>query len=83
MKTLATKTMERQGNDCWLKDVFEIILDDGEYILRHTHKYTGWSNGRNTYEISLGDDILLTYPKLYDYLELNSHTEVSPNWYEW
>jgi hypothetical protein len=84
MKTLATKTIERQGNDCWLTDTFEIVLDDYEYILRHTSKYTGWQNGRDVHEVNLGSDILVTYSKLYEYIKTNIYAfELNHNWYEW
>lgn len=56
MTILYTETYEREGNDSWLIDKIQIIIEDGELILRHKVNHKGW-NGSDKYtkELSLDE----------------------------
>ena len=69
-----TKNYNREGNDCFLWDKIEILREDGDIVLRHTHKEKGswfepvlWTKNIILYSFS-ADSIL---SKVNDYLSMN------------
>lgn len=69
-----TKNHNREGNDCFLWDKVEILREDGDIVLRHTHKEKGswfepvlWTKNLILYSFS-PDDIC---SKANDYLAMN------------
>ncbi len=42
MSDTLVQNYNRQGNDCNLYDKVEIIREDGDIVIRHTHKASGW-----------------------------------------
>lgn len=58
MKTIAVSSYRREGNDCLLEDTIEIVVDDCDTFIRHTHKVRGgWTeNIRDVKEIFLEQD---------------------------
>ena len=72
MKVLHSETYEREGNDSWLIDKIQIIQEDGEIILRHKIKWTGWAEPiKETREINLSEmsSISDMQDKLSEYME--------------
>lgn len=56
MKVLHSETYEREGNDSWLIDKIQIIMEDGELILRHKINHNGWNGPvKETREINLDE----------------------------
>jgi hypothetical protein len=56
MTILHSETNEREGNDAWLIDKIQIIMEDGELILRHKINHNGWSGPiKETREINLDE----------------------------
>ena len=71
---LITKNYNREGNDCFLWDKIEILREDGDIVLRHTHKEKGswfepvlWTKNLILYSFS-PDGIC---SKANDYLAMN------------
>lgn len=69
-----TKNYNREGNDCFLWDKIEILREDGDIVLRHTHKEKGswfepvlWT--KNTILYSFG--AVSICEKVNDYLSKN------------
>lgn len=74
MKILHSETYEREGNDSWLIDKIQIIIEDEELILRHKINYKGWSEPiRETREINLDeyDTIEKQQERIKQYMENN------------
>ena len=56
MTILHSETYEREGNDAWLIDKIQIIMEDGDIILHHKINHNGWGGPiKETREINLND----------------------------
>lgn len=56
MTILHSETYEREGNDAWLIDKIQIIMEDGDVILRHKVNHKGWNGElKETREINLDE----------------------------
>ena len=74
MKVIHSETYEREGNDSWLIDKIQIIIEDGELILRHKVNYKGWGGeDKFTKEVNLDefDDLESKQKRVSEYMENN------------
>ena len=56
MTILHSQINEREGNDAWFIDKIQIIMEDGELILRHKINHKGWNGDiKETREINLDE----------------------------
>ena len=72
MTILHSETYEREGNDAWLIDKVQLILEDGELMLRHKVNHKGWNGPiKETHEIDLEefDTMEEKQKRINDYME--------------
>lgn len=72
MRILHSQLHEREGNDSWLIDKIQIIMEDGELIMRHKINHKGWNGDiKETREINLDEfhTIEEKQKRVTDYLE--------------